>query len=405
MKYIHFAIICACVFFLCISPAAGLTTKAMIHYSEPGVSVRDVVSLEQGYSFKVLDMNSKSGDILIELYLDGEKIELEDNFARVDDSLEYVRPVIEYEGEGNEKDVDHLILSITPEGSVKTSDGIYHSTILIEQYLDPLENINDYLILDKDYSLKSGSELELTGLYTLEVTGMDYDEVSLELRFSGRKLKKADIEEGEYFHYTVYSDTGPQTIFLAYVKGLFETDDGITVFLDHVSLQQDQISDNIDSPESIDIDIVSPLGGGLKAGCIAIINYCLDDSYPEVRIMVDGQLLDTRKDVSPGTYKAVTEELYTGIHKATLMTIDYNDDRSYYSEEFSVSVNIKDNITGSIAGFANSATEGLGKDNSSENVSSNMNVPSLPSNLSNTLSLIVTAGVFIVLFWFFRKFL
>ncbi|MDW7731029.1 MAG: hypothetical protein SCH66_01215 [Methanolobus sp.] len=405
MKYIHFVIICICIFFLCVSPAAGLKTKTMIHYSEPAVSVRDEISLEQGYSFRVLDMNSKSGDILIGLYLNGEEVDLDDNLAKEDEPLEYVRSVIEDEDEDDEAEIDYFILRITPEGSVKKSDGVLYSTIHIEQYLDPVEDIDDYLILDKSYSLESDSELELAGLYTLEVTDADDNEVSLELRLNGRLLKEDKVEEGDYFYYSVYSDTGPQAIFLANVKSFFETDTGITVFLNHVSLQQDAVSGNSDVPESIDLDVTSPVGGELKAGRIAIIDYYLDNSYSEVRILIDGEVLDSRNEISAGTYKAVTEELDAGIHKATLMTIDDDDDISYYSEEFSVSVNIQDNITGSIAELASSAAESLENNNRSANVSSGLTVPSLPSDISNILSLIVTVGVFIVFIWFFRKFM
>ncbi|WP_406656433.1 hypothetical protein V7O62_11300 [Methanolobus sp. ZRKC2] len=405
MKYIHFVIICICVVFLCVSPVAGLETKTMIHYSEPDVSVRDEIFLEQGYSLRVLDMNSKSGDVWISLYLNGEEIELDDNFAKEDDSLEYIRSVIVDEDEDDETEIDYFILRITPEGSVKNSDGKLYSTIYIEQYLDPVEDVDDYLILDKSYSLKKGDELELAGLYTIEATDVDDDELSLELRLNGKLLKEDKVEEGEYFHYSVYSDTGPQTIFLANVKGFFETDEGITVFLNHVLLQQDTVSGNTGVPESIDIDVESPVDGGLKAGRVAIINYYLDESYSEVRILIDGEVMDSRNQVSPGTYKAVTGELDAGIHKATLMTIDDDDDASYYSEEFSVSVNIKDNITESIVEFASSAAEGFEKDNSSTNVSSKLPVPSLPSDVSNALSLIVTIGVFIIFIWFFRKFM
>ncbi|WMW22060.1 hypothetical protein RE476_11900 [Methanolobus mangrovi] len=408
MKYIHFVIIFICLLVLCISPVSGIRTEAMIHYSEPAVSLQDEIFLEQGYSFKVVDMNSKSGDILIELYLNGEEIELDDNFAKEDNPVEYVRSVVEDEDD-EEVEVEYFILRITPKGSVKESDDVLYSTIYIEQYIDPVEDVDDYLILDKSYTLKEDSELELSALYTLEATGVDDGEVSLELSLNGKVLKEDEVEEGEYFYYTVYSDEQPRTIFLANVKAFFETDDSITVFLKHVSLKQNSISDDgKDLPDGIDINVESPVDGGLKAGRIAIISYYLDESFPEVRIMVDGELVDSRKDVSSGMYKAVTDELSAGIHKATLMVIDDADDIAYYSEEFSVSVNIKDNITESIIDIASSATESLGKNNSSSSSgnSTDLSLPSLPSssNVSSVLSLIVTTGVFVVFFMFFKKF-
>jgi hypothetical protein len=389
---------------MCAFPAAGVSTGAMVHYSEPSLIIQDELFLEQGYSVKVVDMNSKSGDMLIDIYLNGKPVKLEDNLAKKDAPLEYIRSVAE--DEDNDKEADHLILRITPKGSVKISGDELHSTIYIEQYLDPVENAGDYLILDKSYTLKSDSGLELAGLYTLEVGDVDEGEVSLRLRLDGRLLKEDEVAAGDYFYYTVYSDDGPRTIFLASVKAFFQTEDSITVFLKHVSLRQGNISGtSAGSSDVIDIEVSSPVDGGLKAGRIAIISYYLNDSFPEVRVLVDGELVDSRKYVNPGTYKAVTDELDAGIYKVTLMLVDNDRNDSYYSEEFSVSANIKEDITGSIMGIASSATENIGKDNSSSNTSSGTFLPSLPStsNISNIVSLIVTAGVFFLFFVFFRK--
>lgn len=390
---------------LCISPVSGIRTEAMIHYSESAVSVEDEIFLEQGYSFKVVDMNSNSGDILIELYLNGEKVGRVANFAKKDYPFEYVRSIIE---DDEETEVDYFILRITPEGSVKKSDNGIYSNICIEQYIDPVEDVDDYLILDKSYTLKDDSKLELAGLYTLTATGVDDGKVSLELRLNGKLVKEDEVEEGDYFYYTIYSDKQVQTIFLANVRAFFKTDDSITVFLKHVSLQPNSIygvdGDN-EYSNGIGINVKSPVDGGLKAGRVAIVSYYIDDSFPAVRIMVDGELVDSRRYVNPGVYKAVTNELDAGVHKATLMTIDEDDEISYYSEEFSVSVNIKGNITESIIEMTNSATEGFGSRNASDK-SANLTLLSLPStsNVSNMVSLIVTTGVFVVFIIFFKKF-
>jgi hypothetical protein len=121
--------------------------------------------------------------------------------------------------------------------------------------------------------------------------------------------------------------------------------------------------------------------------------------------MVDGEFVDSRRYVNPGIYKTVTDELDAGVHKATLMTIDEDDEISYYSEDFSVSVNIKENITESIIKMKNSATEGIGNEKTSGR-SANLTMPSLPStsNISNIVSLFVTVGVFVVFVIFFNKF-
>jgi hypothetical protein len=404
MKYIHFVMVCVCLLVLCVSPVSGVETETIIHYSEPAVSVQDKITLEQGYSFKVVDMNSKSGDVMIELYLNGEEIDLGNNFAAEDNPLEYVRSV----ADDDDEEVDYFIMRITPKGSVKESDGKYYSIIYIEQYLDPVEDIDEYLILGESYSFKSDSDFKLANSYTLDVAGIEDNELSLELRLNGKLLKEDDVEEGEYFYYTVYSGNQPDTIFLANVKAFIESDVSTTVFLKQVSLKQNSKSvpdkDAAAVPEEIDIDVESPVGGDLKAGSIAIITYGVDEAFTEVRILVDGEFVDSRNDVSKGTYKAVTGEMDAGIHDVMLIMID-GEDFSYYSEDFSVSVNIKDNITESIAGIASSAAESIVRDNSSSNVSFNSSMPSTSgSSISNVISLIVTVGVFVVFFVFYNKF-
>ncbi|WMW24194.1 hypothetical protein RE474_08800 [Methanolobus sediminis] len=428
MKYIHFVIISVCILLLCVSPASGVRTKTMIHYSEPQVTVQDEIFLEQGYSFKVLDMNSKSGDIWIELYLDGEEVELDDNFAKKDEPLEYIRSVVEDEDDDEEEEVDYFILRITPEGDVDEDDGVVYSTIYVEQYMDPVEDMENYLLLDKSYSLTMDSELELSGLYTLEATDVDDDEVTLELRIDGKLLKEDEVEADDYFYYTVYSDGNPETLFLANVKAFFESGDEVSVFINHVSLKQSQVSSSDELPDGLDIDVSSPVDGGLKAGRIAIVSYSLNESFSEVRILVDGKVLDSRYNVSPGVYKAVSGEMDAGIHKATLRTINEDDESSYYSEDFSVSVNIKDNITESIVEIANTAAAEISKtyymtsntsksDDSTKDSSSDAGEssesqesglsPALwtsSTGVSNAVSLIITAGVFLLFFTFFNKF-
>ncbi|WP_340819259.1 hypothetical protein [Methanolobus sp. WCC4] len=412
MKYIHFVIVCICLLVLCISPVAGVRTEAMMHYSEPAVAVGDEVILEQGYSFKVVDMNTKSGAVMIELYLDGDELDLEDSFAKEAEPLEHIRSVTEEEDDETDE-VEYLILRITAKGSVKEYGDVYRSTVYIEQYLDPLEDVDDYLILDNNYYFDDDSELELAELYTLGIMDVDDSEISLELRLDGELLKQDDVEEGDYFYYTVYSDEQPDVVFLANVDAFIESDDVTTVFLKHVSLKQvsisdqDDVSSDDDVPDEVDIDVDSPVDGGLKAGRIAIITYYVDDAFSEVRILIDDDMIDSRNDVSAGAYKAVTDELSAGVHKATLIMVDDDGGITSHSEEFSVSVDIKDNITESISGFASSAVEGLGKDdNASDNVSSSLSLPSLPSGsgISNVISFIITAGVFVVFFMFFRKF-
>ncbi|MDG6242874.1 MAG: hypothetical protein QCH31_00570 [Methanolobus sp.] len=403
MKYIRFVIIFICLLFMCAFPGAGVSTETMVHYSEPSVTIKDELFLEQGYSVRIVDVSSNTGEMLIDVYLHGKPVKIENNLAKKDVPLEYIRSVVT----DNEKEKDYLILRITPKGSVKRSGGDFYSTVYIEQYLDPVEDVGHYFLLDKSYSLKSGYELDLAGLYTLETGGVDDETVSLRLKYDGKLLKEDEVGYEDYFYYTVYSENGPRTIFLANVKAFFQSDDSTTVFLKHVSLRQEQISEiGAGSGDAVDIEVISPVEGGLKAGHVAIISYILNVPSPEVKVLIDGEIIDSRKYVHPGTYKAVTGELDAGIHNVTLMMLDNDGHFSYYSREFSVSSNIRNNITGSIMGIASSATGSIGEENSSSNKSSVLSLQSLPltSNISNIISLVVTAGVFFVFFVFLKKF-
>ncbi|MEZ5334670.1 MAG: hypothetical protein R2741_05240 [Methanolobus sp.] len=409
MKYIHFVIVLICLLAVGIYPASALETEAMIHYSEPAVNAGDEITLEQGYSMKISDLNSKSGDVMLKLYLNGEEVDLDDNFASDDDPMEYVRTVTD----DDDDEMEYLVLRVTPKGTVKESGGDYYSTIYIEQYLDPVENIDDYLILDESYSFESDRGLELADIYEIEVTGTEDNKLLMELILNDDVVVMDEVGEDEYFYYTTYKGNQPNAVLLARVKAYIEGDDSITVFLDQVSVKQISKSrDDGDVPDDIDIEVASPVAGGLKAGRVAIITYDLDEAFTEVRILVDGEFLDSRNDVSKGSYKAVTDELDAGIHTVMLIMID-GEAFSYYSEDFSVSVNIKDNISGSISEMADSAVDSIsGKanvsvnttENSSDDVPEESGSEKSGSGFSNVVSLLVTAGVFVVFFVFYNKF-
>ena len=92
MRYIRFVVVYVMtLLFLLSSPVyCSAEEKAMIYYSEDTLSAGDIVQLEQGYSFKLIDSSKDSGDILLKVYYKDEEIDIRDSFGDEDKPFEYI---------------------------------------------------------------------------------------------------------------------------------------------------------------------------------------------------------------------------------------------------------------------------------------------------------------------------
>ncbi len=394
MRYIYFAIICICLILACIPPAQGIDTGAIIHYSETNVGVMDTLALEQDYSIKIVDMNTRNGDMWVEIYHNGEKLLLDRNIAKKNHPLEYVRKI----PQKDDDETEHRILRVTPHGSVTGSDDLVYSKVYIEQFFDPLGSTDEYLVLDSSYSFQSVSALELPDSYVLKVTEAVDRKATFELMHNGRSLKKDGIDQGDIFYYTVHSEAGPRTVFIAKLNTVFHTEESSTIFLDPVTLRKNTIATEGTFSNDIEISIFSSSQYKSGNGSIAVVTYNIDAPFSQIRILLDGELLDSRKDVSPGTYKAVTSELIPGIYE--LSFIKFRDDGkvTHYSREFSV----PGTGSGSLDGIAGSVADGIGNKTFSSVLPDDLALHSAKNTV--IVAVILMALLSVIFFKFIKKF-
>jgi hypothetical protein len=227
--------------FLLSSPVHCATEeeKALIYYSEDTLNAGDTVQLEQGYSFKLVDANEDSGDILVKVYHNGEEIDVGDSFGDEDSPFEYIITIKEVDGDDEEEEeIDYVVIWIRPVDFDEKDDSIYVARE-IEQFLDPEQDDDDFLTLDSSMSVKVGETLSLDEGYTLDASDMEDDSVVLELSKDGNSLKKEELEIGDIFSYSKTVDASTRTIFIGRVNKFFESSTGSTVILKDVTQRAD----------------------------------------------------------------------------------------------------------------------------------------------------------------------
>ncbi|MFP4654108.1 MAG: hypothetical protein ACLFMM_00245 [Methanohalobium sp.] len=413
MRYIYFALIIL-VFFGLVTTGYAQKTDAMIHYSEESLGIGDTYSLEQGYSFKVHDSNGDTGNSWIELYLNGNKIDTDDQFSKKNDPFEYVKTVTE-----NGDEVDHLILRITPLELIESPNKILVK-FKIEQYIDPEMGTDDYLLIDRSKSVNNIKPLELENGYTLYASKLIQDSAVLTLEKDGSVVKEKKIDKGDFFTYNRATSNGKSTIFLAELSEIFTSKDYNTAFLEHVTLKKDNISDpdsGLNSNINLNIRVRDLNNNGLDQGDKAIISYTLENSnFSKVQVMLDGDQIDIRRDVNAGTYVTLTGNLTEGVHNTTVVAV-YNDGSQVKqttdfvvgsaSEESSMGMNQSDNTSKSannLKKLAGSVIDRITNNNtvteSSTNVSTDVSGISGNSGLVRALSAVITMIVFSILAYF-----
>ena len=231
--------------------------KAMIYYSEETLTAGDTVHLEQGYSFKLIDASEDSGDILVQVYYKDEEIEIGDSFGDEDDPFEYMIPIEERDGD-EEEETDYVVIRIRPVDFDDKDDGI-HVEVEIEQFLDPEQEDDDFLLLDTSKSVKVGESLSLEEGYTLDASDMEDDSVVLELSRNGKSLKKEELEIDDIFSYSKSVDDNVRTIFIARVSKFFESSASSTVILKDVTQRPDMEEDHTEEVSENESNKTEPL--------------------------------------------------------------------------------------------------------------------------------------------------
>ncbi|WP_406659945.1 hypothetical protein V7O66_08840 [Methanolobus sp. ZRKC3] len=391
MRYINFVILCICLFTFFLLPASAVEISTMIHHSEQEVKLDETVYLEQGYFFEVRDINSNSGDLWLEVYHDGKKLD-SDSFARVESPLKYIKTVENSEDEEKE----YLVIRITSLGDVDGSGRDMTSRIKIEQFDDGSIEEDAYLFFDSSLTLEVGASRSLGGGYALEVSYMEDDEfVVLKLLKGNKVLKEEELEEGEYFYYTVDVDGRPETQFLAKLDSFFISSDMEMVFLDQVSLKKDVSLDSdgmdgITAENGTSLVIVSSNGDMLLEGDVAIIRYIISESFSSIKVLADGEIIDSRSNVNAGIYSTASGKLSTGVHEFSLLGISDGVEKTLVSEKITIEASMVDSLSSSAKGFVESAGNAL-----DTNKDSGSTIPGISD--STVIILLLCAVLFLLL--------
>jgi hypothetical protein len=335
MKYIHFVIIGFFAMLLAITPATALdSTEPIIHYSESVIDIGTKLTFDQGYTLHISDINENNGDIWVEVLRDGKVVKEGDGAGQEDDPFEYILTV-EAE-DADEEDKEYLVFRVTPKDVVSKDPA--SAKIRIEQFRNPEEKLNDLLIYDDSRSVNVGEELDLEEGFSLKASNYDDEEetITITLEKNGHLVKEInDMEKGEIFSHYKTVDGELTTIVIANIYEFFDSSETI-VFLKEVSQREDVI---IESNVEITIDVIQDKK-------LAIIHYELDNDVSEIKVYVDDELIDTRKEVDEGKYPAVTEEMDAGTHEVTVTIV--SEDGSVSSEDSSFTIEKSNSITETI---------------------------------------------------------
>ncbi|WP_305063748.1 hypothetical protein [Methanococcoides sp.] len=335
MKYIHFVIIGFFAMLFAITPATALDpTEPIIHYSESVIDIGTKLTFDQGYTLHIVDINENEGDIWVEVLHDGKVVKDGEGTGQEDDPFEYILTV-EAE-DADEEDKDYLVFRVTPKDIVSKDPA--SAKIRIEQFRNPEENLNDLLIYDDSRSANVGEELDLEEGFSLKASNYDDEEetITITLEKNGHLVKEMnDMEKGEIFSHYKTVDGEITTIVIANIYEFFDSSETI-VFLKEVSQREDVI---IENNVEITIDVI-------QKEKLAIIHYELDNDVSEIKVYVDDELIDTRKEVDEGKYPAVAEEMDTGTHEVTITIV--SEDGSVSSEDSSFTIEKSNSITETI---------------------------------------------------------
>ena len=392
MKYIHFLMGMFVLLSIFVSPVYGTETNALIHYSEISAEIQDEFTLEQGYSFKVLDINKKSGSCWIGVYLNGEEVELDDPFGKEAEPFEYIKTIIENEDEDDEEDIDYLVIRITP---TEVTEEPLTVELEVEQFVDPEIEANEYLILDKKRSLDVGTPLELEDGYTLDASNLKDNSVVLTLSKNDSPVKEEEVEVGHLFTYSKKVGDKTITIFISEVKNIFEGADSDVIFLEKVSQREDIVVET-----NVGISVEGPGGGKIREGDIAIIRYAIENKdITNVEVLLDGKQIDQRKDVDAGTYSTFAESLEVGTHEVIVNTVSGDGTRSMHKKTFEVEASIASQAVETAAEVAAEAAAEAVYNLIDENKTSpeiqNIVDELKASGFSSVLSVVVIALVFL----------
>ncbi|WP_440952888.1 S-layer protein domain-containing protein [Methanococcoides sp. FTZ1] len=402
MKYIHFVLIAIFAMLFAATPAASLDpTKPIIHYSESVVEIGTELSLAQGYTLKIVDINEDNEDVWVEVRHNGKLVKDGEGTGKENDPFEYIL-TIEAEDD-DEEDDEYLIFRITPKELI-TSGKDTATRIRIEQFRDPTRDIDDFLIYDRSDSVDIGDEMDLEEGYTLTASDLDTDEqtITVTLKKNDHVVREVkDMEAGDIFSYYKNVDGETRTIVIAKVYDFFESTDTHILFLKEISQRED-----VEVETNVDISVEGLAGNIVREDEKAIIYYDLEDDAAKVTIYVDDDMIDVRYDVDDGLYASVTDELDRGTHEILIETV--STDGSVSSKEASFRVEAKDTEEGTTSRDDNSISDQVDDiiqdgENATGNVTGGVSDSAREAIGSTAFTYIVVAVLLALTVFFFKR--
>ncbi|MGM0771906.1 MAG: S-layer protein domain-containing protein [Halobacteriota archaeon] len=402
MKYINFVLIAIFTMLFAATATASIDpTEPIIHYSDSVVEIDTELSLAQGYTLQIVDINENNGDVWVEVRHNGKLVEDGEGTGKEKEPFEYILTV-EAEDD-DEEDEKYLIFRVTPKELV--SSGKDTSTrIRIEQFRDPTRGTKDFLIYDRSDSVDIGDEMELEEGYTLSASGLDVDEqtITVTLKKNGHVVKEVkEMEAGDIFSYYKNVNGETRTIFIAKIYDFFESSENHILFLKEISQKED-----VEVETDVDIRVEGLSGNNVREDERAIIFYELGDDTSKVTIYIDDKKIDTRYDVNEGSYPAVTDKLDRGKHEVLIETV--STDGSVSSKDASFTVQAKTSAEDSEPEEDTSTSEKVdeiirGGENATGNVTGRISESAGDAIGSTAVTYIVVAVLLGLTVFFFKK--
>lgn len=332
MKYIYFVLLAIFVMLFAATPAASLDpSEPIIHYSDSVVERDTKLSLAQGYTLHIVDINEDNGDVWVEIRHNGKLVEDGEGSGKENDPFEYIL-TIEAEDDDDE-DEEYLIFRVTPKELV-TSGTDTATKIRIEQFRDPTRDTKDFLIYDQSDSVNVGEEMDLEEGYTLSASDLDVEEetITVTLKKNDHVVKEVkEMEPGDIFSYYKNVNGEVRTIFIATVYDFFESSESHILFLKEISQRED-----VEVESNVQIRVEGVKESIIRDGEKAIISYELENDASRVTIYLDDERIAIRNDVDAGSDEKITEALDMGTHEVIIEIL--SSDGSVSSKEISFTV-------------------------------------------------------------------
>lgn len=209
-------------------PAVAVENKTKIHTEETVFAIGEQYDFFQGYSIKITESSPTGNKISMEILAD-DKIVKENIVVDKENIFQYT---IEYKEDKDEEEKEiYVIFDIILE-KVYIDD--LTARLNITQYVDPSRSTSEFIIFDREYTLKKNTFIPLKEDYNLMLNNMDSDYAFIELYREGVMVKEQEMEINDTFDYSVTVSEREYLIITFDLKTIFEGTSRDVVEINHV---------------------------------------------------------------------------------------------------------------------------------------------------------------------------